>query len=313
MKTSATTKPGLHPRNRHRNRYDFPALEQSSPALSAFLRPGPHGETTVDFADPQAVKALNQALLAHFYGVKHWDIPEGFLCPPVPGRADYIHHLADLLAEGNGGVVPSQASVLDVGVGANCIYPLIGQHEYGWRFTGTDVDPEAMRSATAIIDANPGLSRLIRVRRQKNPAAILPGVIHKNEMFDATLCNPPFHDSAQAARSGSERKRVNLGQAKDGALNFGGREQELWCEGGEVAFVSQMAKESKEFGRQVQWFTSLVSRGENLPLIYRALQEAGVEKVVKKEMAQGQKQSRFIAWTFMNDAQRARWAATRYK
>ncbi|SUW64708.1 Ribosomal RNA large subunit methyltransferase F [Buttiauxella agrestis] len=313
MKTSATTKPGLHPRNRHRNRYDFPALEQSSPALSAFLRPGPHGETTVDFADPQAVKALNQALLAHFYGVKHWDIPEGFLCPPVPGRADYIHHLADLLAEGNGGVVPSQASVLDVGMGANCIYPLIGQHEYGWRFTGTDVDPEAMRSATAIIDANPGLSRLIRVRRQKNPAAILPGVIHKNEMFDATLCNPPFHDSAQAARSGSERKRVNLGQSKDGALNFGGREQELWCEGGEVAFVSQMAKESKEFGRQVQWFTSLVSRGENLPLIYRALQEAGVEKVVKKEMAQGQKQSRFIAWTFMNDAQRVRWAATRYK
>jgi 23S rRNA (adenine1618-N6)-methyltransferase len=138
-------------------------------------------------------------------------------------------------------------------------------------------------------------------------------VIHKNEMFDATLCNPPFHDSAQAARSGSERKRVNLGQAKDGALNFGGREQELWCEGGEVAFINQMVNESKAFARQVQWFTSLVSRGENLPLIYRALQEAGVEKVVKKEMAQGQKQSRFIAWTFMNDAQRVRWAATRYK
>jgi 23S rRNA (adenine1618-N6)-methyltransferase len=313
MKTPATTKPGLHPRNRHRDRYDFPALEQSSPALSAFLRPGPHGETTVDFADPMAVKALNQALLAHFYGVKQWDIPEGFLCPPVPGRADYIHHLADLLAEGNGGVVPSQASVLDVGVGANCIYPLIGQHEYGWRFTGTDVDPEAISSATAIIDANPGLTRQIRLRRQKTPTAILPGVIHKNEMFDATLCNPPFHDSAQAARSGSERKRRNLGQDEGAALNFGGREQELWCVGGEVAFVSQMVNESKAFARQVQWFTSLISRGENLPLIYRALQEAGVEKVVKKEMAQGQKQSRFIAWTFMNDAQRARWAATRYK
>jgi 23S rRNA (adenine1618-N6)-methyltransferase len=151
------------------------------------------------------------------------------------------------------------------------------------------------------------------LRRQKTPTAILPGVIHKNEMFDATLCNPPFHDSAQAARSGSERKRRNLGQDEGAALNFGGREQELWCVGGEVAFVSQMVNESKAFARQVQWFTSLVSRGENLPLIYRALQEAGVEKVVKKEMAQGQKQSRFIAWTFMNDAQRARWAATRYK
>ena len=44
------------------------------------------------------MKALNKALLAHFYAVKHWDIPDGFLCPPVPGRADYVHHLADLLA-----------------------------------------------------------------------------------------------------------------------------------------------------------------------------------------------------------------------
>lgn len=313
MKTPATTKPGLHPRNRHRNRYDFAALQQSCPALSAFIKAGPHGDSTVDFADPLAVKALNQALLTHFYGVLQWDIPEGFLCPPVPGRADYIHHLADLLAEGNEGKVPTQASVLDVGVGANCIYPLIGQHEYGWRFTGSEIDADALRSATMIVDANPGLSRMIRLRRQKTPDAIFPGIIHKNETFDATLCNPPFHDSQEAARSGSERKRRNLGQDEKGALNFGGHEHELWCEGGEVAFVSQMINESKAFGRQVLWFTSLVSRGENLPAIYRVLQEAGVEKVVKKEMAQGQKQSRFIAWSFMNDAQRARWAATRFK
>ena len=54
------------------------------------------------------------------------------------------------------------------------------------------------------------------------------------------------------------------------------------------------------------WFTSLVSRGENLPPLYRALTDVGAVKVVKKEMAQGQKQSRFIAWTFMNDEQRRR-------
>ncbi|KGQ13854.1 Ribosomal RNA large subunit methyltransferase F [Beauveria bassiana D1-5] len=248
MKTPADTKPGLHPRNRHRSRYDFAALTASCPALAEFLRPGPHGDTTVDFADPLAVKALNQALLAHFYQVKQWDIPDGFLCPPVPGRADYIHHLADLLAEGNGGVVPAQASVLDIGVGANCIYPLIGQHEYGWRFTGSELDGDAFRSAQQIVDGNAGLSRMIRLRRQKNAACILDGIIHKNETYDATLCNPPFHDSVEAARSGSERKRRNLGQGAGAALNFGGREQELWCEGGEVAFVSQMIKETRTLG-----------------------------------------------------------------
>ncbi|EFJ9982669.1 TPA: RlmF-related methyltransferase, partial [Escherichia coli] len=46
--------------------------------------------------------------------------------------------------------------------------------------------------------------------------------------------------------------------------------------------------------------------GENLPPLYRALTDVGAVKVVKKEMAQGQKQSRFIAWTFMNDEQRRR-------
>ncbi len=52
------------------------------------------------------------------------------------------------------------------------------------------------------------------------------------------------------------------------------------------------------------WFTSLVSRGENLPPLYRALTDVGAVKVVK-EMA-GDKSSRFIARTFMNDEQRRR-------
>jgi 23S rRNA (adenine1618-N6)-methyltransferase len=280
------------------------ALCLSCPELQDFIVQTPAGEPSVNFADPLAVKTLNKALLAHFYGVTHWDIPDGFLCPPVPGRADYVHHLADLLADDNGGVVPKQATVLDIGTGANLIYPLIGAHEYQWRFTGSEIGAEAFASAQAIINANPGLSRAVRLRRQKDAAAIFNGIIHKNEQYDATLCNPPFHDSAASARAGSERKRRNLGQAEDGALNFGGQQQELWCEGGEVAFILRMIAESKGFGRQVKWFTTLVSRGDNLPPLYRALTDVGAVKVVKKEMAQGQKQSRFIAWTFMDDNKR---------
>ncbi|SNY76839.1 23S rRNA (adenine(1618)-N(6))-methyltransferase RlmF [Enterobacter sp. CC120223-11] len=301
-------KPGLHPRNRHHARYDLPALCKETPALSAFIVTSPAGEQTINFADPEAVKTLNQALLAHFYQVKAWHIPQGFLCPPVPGRADYMHHLADLLAESSGGKVPNGASVLDIGTGANLIYPLIGSHEYGWRFTGTEVNAEAIAAAQAIIEANPGLSRQIRLRRQKDPQAILTGMIHKNENFDAMVCNPPFHDSAESAREGNERKRRNLGQQTE-ALNFGGQQQELWCEGGEVAFIRTMIDESRQFAKQVLWFTTLVSKGDNLPMLYSALTAAGAVKVVKKEMAQGQKQSRFIAWTFLDEDKRRRFAA----
>ncbi len=73
-------KPGLHPRNRHHQRYDLPALCQAHPDLQGYITLNPLGEQTIDFADPQAVKALNKALLAYFYAVKHWDIPDGFLC-----------------------------------------------------------------------------------------------------------------------------------------------------------------------------------------------------------------------------------------
>jgi 23S rRNA (adenine1618-N6)-methyltransferase len=219
-----------------------------------------------------------------------------------------MHHLADLLAETSGGKVPNNASVLDIGTGANLIYPLIGSYEYGWRFTGTEVNAEAIAAAQAIIEANPGMSRQIRLRRQKDPQAILTGMIHKNEQFDAMVCNPPFHDSAESAREGNERKRRNLGQQTE-ALNFGGQQQELWCEGGEVAFIRKMIEESRQFERQVMWFTTLVSRGDNLPMLYAALTAAGAVKVVKKEMAQGQKQSRFIAWTFLDDDKRRRFAA----
>ncbi len=142
------------------------------------------------------------------------------------------------------------------------------------------------------------MTRQIRLRRQKESQAIFHGVIHKNETYDATLCNPPFHDSAESARAGGERKRRNLGLGAESGLNFGGQQQELWCEGGEVAFISQMIRESQAFARQVKWFTSLVSRGDNLPPLYRLLTEVGAVKVVKKEMAQGQKQSRFIAWSY---------------
>lgn len=299
-------KPLFHPRNRHRGRYDFAALIACHPALAPFVQLNPYGNESVDFADPDAVKVLNQALLHFHYQIEHWAIPDGFLCPPVPGRADYIHHLADLLAEDHQRVVPRDLNVLDIGCGANCIYPLIGFREYGWRFTGSESNEQAMKSASAIIAANNGLNRGIRLRRQKDNHAIFRGIIHKNELYHASICNPPFHASASDARQGTQRKLRNLGLDKHAPLNFGGQQDELWCDGGEKAFIGRMIAESVEFARQCIWFTSLVSRKENLPDLRRALEQAGALQVRIVDMAQGQKQSRFIAWSFFDKPARTR-------
>jgi 23S rRNA (adenine1618-N6)-methyltransferase len=302
------TKPGLHPRNRHREGYDFAALVEASPDLAPFVGPNAHGGVSIDFANPAAVKALNRALLRLHYGVAGWDIPPGYLCPPIPGRADYLHHAADLLASDHGGTIPRGDGVraLDIGVGANAVYPLLGRAEYGWRFVGTDADPKALDAARSILAANPGLSEAITLRRQARADQIFQGVVKPGETFALSLCNPPFHASAAEAREGSQRKWRNLkGDSRPApVLNFGGRGGELWCEGGEAGFVARMIAESAEIPDRIAWFTSLVSKSENLPALRRALRKAGAQENRVLPMAQGQKQSRILAWTFLPLAER---------
>lgn len=311
-------KPSLHPRNRHTGRYDFPALIAGSPALAAFVILNPYGKQTIDFANPEAVRVFNRALLKQYYGIAHWDIPPGYLCPPIPGRADYLHGLADLLAKDNDGEIPRGTSVqaLDIGTGANCIYPLIGQREYGWRFTGSDIDATALASARTIIAAN-GLGKSVTLRQQTDPGHVFLGLVQPDDRFDVTLCNPPFHASQAEASSGSQRKWRNLGKLdpkrKLPALNFGGQAAELWCEGGEAAFIARIADESHEVGQQICWFTTLVSKAGNVQPLQARLRKRGAHLVLTSDMSQGQKRSRFVAWTFKDDEQRAQWRAARWQ
>ena len=302
----ATTRPTLHPRNRHAGRYDFVRLVQASPALSTHLLKTPRGDTSIDFSQPAAVRALNRAILAADYGIAHWDLPEGALCPPIPGRADYLHGLADLLAEDHDGRIPrgTAVRVLDVGVGANCIYPLLGHAEYGWRFVGSDIQPTSLQVAAAIVQAN-GLGKAIELRRQAQAAHIFQGVIGAGDRFAATLCNPPFHASPEAARAGTRRKWRNLGKGDHDALNFGGQRGELWCPGGEVGFIARMIAQSREVAEQCLWFTCLVSKQDNIAPLTRLLRRAEVAETRVVEMAQGQKTSRFIAWTYYPRRQRS--------
>jgi 23S rRNA (adenine1618-N6)-methyltransferase len=309
MKTHSDRKSGLHPRNRHQAPYDFDALCQRTPELQPFVFINEHGTQTLDFADPAAVKALNKALLALHYGIAHWDLPAGYLCPPIPGRVDYLHRVADLLAE-SAGKVPNGKGVrvLDIGVGANCIYPLLGAREYGWRFVGSDIDPVSVKAATLLAKSN-GLGSQIECRLQGRAGDIFLGIVAPRERFALTLCNPPFHASLAEASKGTERKLRNLGKVVTAkpVLNFGGQKAELWCEGGEAAFLANMITQSKAFASQCLWFSSLVSKKENLPAARQGLSRIGARQVRVLEMAQGNKVSRVLAWSFQDEAASKQW------
>jgi len=323
----------LHPRNKHHGRYDFDELIKSSPELNKYVITNAYDDRTIDFFDPAAVKMLNKALLKHFYGIVFWDIPENYLCPPIPGRADYIHHIADLLAddkhsgnksrnnfflsEGSAPAQEKEVKCLDIGVGANCIYPIIGCMEYGWTFIGSDIDPVAVESAKNIVRKNPLLKGKIEIRLQPDRTNFFNGILLKGEYVDITICNPPFHSSAEEAKEVAQKKIRNLMQNKAAELrsqnpdsmfgqnpdskpvpNFGGQNNELWCPGGEEQFVRDMAFQSRNFASQCRWFSSLIAKKESLRGVYSALKKVGAAEVKTIPMGQGNKISRIVAWRF---------------
>jgi 23S rRNA (adenine1618-N6)-methyltransferase len=338
----------MHPRSYHNDGYPMASLCSSFPPLKPHIINAKSGQKSIDFANPEAVVALNAALLAHYYNVKQWQLPKGYLCPPIPGRADYIHGIADLLTDafekpepleqskqlakhtlqdqtiegtsksvntikGNLGV---NVKGLDVGVGANAIYPIIGSQVYDWSFVGSDIDQIAFDNASTIVRNNSSLHSRIEIKKQTDAEKIFAGIIGDDDHFTFTMCNPPFHKSAQDALGGTARKNKNLAanktkrsgkalhaQAKrklhaKTSLNFAGQANELWCEGGELAFIQRMIKESVEFKQNVTWFTCLVSKSEHIKSIEKSLRYHHAAQVKIVDMGQGNKRSRFVAWRF---------------
>ena len=316
----------LHVRNIHRSGYDIERLVAGFPALAPHVVAG-HERSSVDFSQPEAVGTLNAALLSVDYGVK-FELPDGHLCPAVPGRADYIHLLADLLAsDAPDGNVPLGQAVrgIDIGVGASCIYPLIGHAEYGWSFTGSDVDVSSLESADALVRRNP--SAPIELCHQRSPEHVLRDVLQPQQPVAFTMCNPPFYASAEEAAATTARKwrglsaarkrrsgrgrgsgrgsgRSGPGGGRGGVRSFGGSERELWCPGGERRFVTTHIRESAQMREAALWFTSLVSAESSLPKLRAELSAAGASCVEELSVSTGNKQMRVLAWSYMADRQR---------
>lgn len=316
-KEQSKEKPKLHPRNKNGGRYDFNQLRESSPALAQFVKPNRYGEDSIDFMDHEAVKALNKSLLLLHYGISNWNLPEGYVCPPIPARADYIHHMADFLCRNNYGKIPSGPRVkcLDIGVGTSCIYPIIGNQEYGWSFIGSDIDPVAIESVNQIIESNPHLQQKVEGKLQTNPKDYFYGIIQKNELIDLSICNPPAYASAKEAEAGTIRKIQALNPDKSPELvqNVESQNHELWCEGGEEKFVRNMVLQSKKFAANCFCFSTLISKESNMKSVYRTMEQAEAFGVETIPMGQGNKTSCIVVWTFLTTEEQTKWKNERWK
>ncbi len=275
----------MHIRNVHRYGYDFVKLAETHPALAPHFTQTPDGATTIDFSKPASILEFNTALLKHHYGIKYWKLPADTLYPPIPGRADYIHHIADLIGKG-------QKTGLDIGCGASAIYPILGNAIYDYNMVGSDVDESSIAHAKDNTLKNPA----IEIRLQVDRSNILQGIIREGEKYDFIMCNPPFYSSQEEADKENLKKQRKLG-TNESSRNFAGMSHELWCNGGEALFVKRMIKESTNFKEQVGWFTSLLSKKQNVPKLVKQAEKLNAEIQVIP-MQTGNKESRILAWRF---------------
>lgn len=277
----------MHEKSPFKDQYDFSEMIKVYPALKSYVFENKYGTSTIDFGNNNAVKSLNAGLLKFHYDLD-WDIPAGHLCPPIPGRLDYLLHLSELS-------LGEEVKLLDIGTGVSFIYPLLAQKHFNWEVVGSDISEEAIKSSNDLLAKNSGVKG--EVRLQSNKAHYFHGIIKDGESFDVVVCNPPFYKSEAESKAQNIRKIKGLKKGKVAQMNFGGTANELWCEGGELAFIVGMIQESEQYKNKVNWFTCMVSNQDHLRPLKRQIAKVGAEvKIVS--MGQGNKKSRFIAWKF---------------
>lgn len=305
----------LHPRNKNKNRYDLTEMATTTPELKNYIQPNKKGAPSINFSDPKAVKTLNRAILQHYYGIDYWDFPDSHLCPPIPGRAEYIHHIANLLSHDQNEESPIRKNItcLDIGTGASCIYPIIGVTEYQWNFIASDIDQQAIQSAQHIVRSNSVLKDKIELRLQPQRTAIFKNILRPDERIELAICNPPFHVSMEEAIKGTKRKVRNLKEqkSKTPVLNFSGNKNELVYKGGELQFIQNMITESQVFADRCLWFSSLVSKEANLKKLHRFLQKSKPAIIEVITIKTGNKVGRILAWTYSKSRDRKKWLGDR--
>lgn len=175
---------------------NFEELSKLYPEFGKFVFKNKYNTYSINWKCKYAQKELCRTLLHHDFGVEYWDIPDGFLIPSLTSRCNYIHWIDDILGRHWG----TNIKGLDIGTGANCIYPLVGNKTYKWKFLATDINPDALLIANKIISMN-NLNDSIQLLEQFNSDCIFKNIIHERDYFHFSMCNPPYFSYDEIKRN----------------------------------------------------------------------------------------------------------------
>jgi 23S rRNA A1618 N6-methylase RlmF len=234
----------------------------------------------IDFTDAEASKELTRIILKNDFNLE-WDMPLNHLIPPVMNRVNYIYWINDLIKIK---CFNENIKGIDIGVGASCIYPLLGTSIYGWKFLGTEIDKESVNFSNENIKRNK-LENEISIIYNDNNTLILNGIIPKDEIFDFCMCNPPFFSNELESERNNPKTICT------------GNKNELMTEGGELQFISQIITDSLLLKNQICWFTSMIGKKETLKSLKLKLNDLNINYYIT-EFINGNITRWGIAWSF---------------
>ncbi|KAH6612952.1 hypothetical protein B0J18DRAFT_71346 [Chaetomium sp. MPI-SDFR-AT-0129] len=245
----------------------------------------------LDFSDPAATMQLTKTLLKIDFGLEI-DLPDDRLCPPVPNRHNYILWLKELMDSTSYEQPGRKLIGLDIGTGASCIYPILGTAQRPWHFVATDIDTKSLGYAEKNVRLN-RLDEQVRVLQRKPADPLIPLDDAGVQSIDFTMMNPPFYTSEDDMLSSANKKSRPPMSACTGAP------VEMVCEGGEVAHVGRLLRESLVLREKVQWYTSMVGKLSSLETLVDQLVEKGIHNYAVTEFVQGNKTRRWaLGWSF---------------
>ncbi|KAG0174565.1 hypothetical protein DFQ30_003777 [Apophysomyces sp. BC1015] len=191
---------------------------------------------------------------------------------------NYILWLQDLLDE----TMPEEQEIagIDIGVGASCIYPLLGcATRSNWKFMGTgqDIDERSIQYARKNVMRN-HLEDRIKIKHNDNPERILllDGDESSREEIDEGLQNKELEPSAVCT----------------------GTDNEMITTGGEYGFIKRMINESLTYKTRIKWYTSMMGQKKTIKPLVDLLKSMDITNYVVTEFCQGRTKRWGIAWSF---------------
>ncbi|XP_059127160.1 RNA N6-adenosine-methyltransferase METTL16 isoform X2 [Peromyscus eremicus] len=286
----------MHARNRYKDKPpDFAYLASKYPDFKQHIQINLNGRVSLNFKDPEAVRALTCTLLKEDFGLSI-DIPLERLIPTVPLRLNYIHWVEDLIGHQDSDKSTLRRGI-DIGTGASCIYPLLGATLNGWYFLATEVDDMCFNYAKKNVEQN-NLSDLIKVVKVPQKTLLMDALKEESEIiYDFCMCNPPFFANQLEAQGVNSR---NSRRPPPSSVNTGGI-TEIMAEGGELEFVKRIIHDSLQLKKRLRWYSCMLGKKCSLSPLKEELRIQGVPKVTFTEFCQGRTMRWALAWSFYDD------------